>query len=154
MLDWVQLFVISWTSACQASLSFTISQSLLKLISIESMMPSKHLILCYCLLLLPSIFPNIKVFYNELAVHIRLPKDWSFSFSISHSNEYSGLTSFRIDWLNLLVVQGTLKHLLEHHSLKASVLQRSTLFMFQLSHPYMTSRKTITLTIWAFINVP
>ena len=154
MLGCVQLFVISWTAACQASLPFTISQSLLKLMSMELMIPSNHLILCHPLLLLPSIFPNIKVFSNESALHIKLPKHWSFSFSISHSNEYSGLISFRIDWLDLLAVQSTLKSLLQHHSSKASILQHSTFFMVQLSHRCMTSRKTLTLTIWTFINVP
>ena len=128
MLGCVQLFVISWTAACQASLPYTISQSLLKLMSMELMIPSNHLILCHPLLLLPSIFPNIKVFSNESALHIKLLKHWSFSFSISisHSNEYSGLISFRIDWLDLLAVQGTLKRLLQHHSSKASILQHST----------------------------
>ena len=153
-LSHVQLFVISWTAACQASLPLTISQSLLKLMSMELMMPSNHLILCHPLLLLPSVFPNIKVSSNELALHIKLPKHWSFSFSISHFNEYSELISFRIDWLELLAVQGTLKRLLQHHSSKASILQHSTFFMVQTSHRCMTSRKTLTLTIWTFINVP
>ena len=112
-----------WTAACQASLSFTISQNLLKLMSIESMMPSNHHVLCCPLFLLPSIFPSIRVFSSESALHIRWPKCWNFSFSISHSNEYSELMSFRIDWFNLLAVQGTLKSLLQHHSLKASILR-------------------------------
>ena len=129
------------TVAHQASLSFTISWSFLKLMSIESLMPSNHLILCRPLFLLPSIFPSIRVFYNELALHIRWPKDWSFSFSISPSNDYSGLISFRMDWLDLLAVQGTLKSLLQHHSSKTSVLWCSAFFMIQLSHPYMTTGK-------------
>ena len=139
-------FVTQWTAACQASLSITNLQSLLKLMSIELVMPSNHLILCHPLLLLPSIFPNIGIFSNESVLHIRWPKYWSFSFSISPSSEYSGLTSFRIDWLNLLAVQGTLKSLLQHHSSKASILRRSAFFIFQLSHPYMITRKTIALT--------
>ena len=118
-----------WTAAHQASLFFTISQSLLTLISIESVMPSNHLILCYPLLLLPSIFPSIRVFSNESALHIKWPKYWSFSFSISPSNEYSRLISFRMDWLDLLAVQGTLKSLLQHHNWKASVLQCSAFFI-------------------------
>ena len=125
-----------WTTACQASLSITNSWSLLKLQSIESVMPSNHLILCRPLLP-PSIFPSIMVFSNESVLHIRWPKYWSFSFSISPSNEYSGLTSFRIDWLDLLAVQGTLKSLLQHHSSKASILQHSAFFLAQFSHPYM-----------------
>ena len=136
-----------WTAASQATLSFTISQSLLKLMSIESVMQSNHLILCRPLLLLPSIFPSIGVFSNKSAIHIKWPKYWSFSFSISPSNEYSGLISFRIDWFDLLAVQGTLKSLLQHHSLKASILWRSAFFMVQLSHPYMTTGKTIAVTI-------
>ena len=140
-----------WTAACQASLSFTMSQSLLKLKSVESMMPSNHLILC-CPLLLPSVFPIISVFSNELALLIRWPKYWSFSFSISPSNEYSGLISFRIDWFDLLAVQGTVKSLLQHHSLKASILWHSAFSVVQLSHPYMTIGKTIALTIWTFVN--
>ena len=135
-----------WTAALWTSLSFTISRSFLKLMSIELVMPSNHLILCCPLLLLPSIFPSIRVFSNELALHIRWPKYWSFSFSNSPSNECSGLISFRIDWFDLLAVQGTLKSLLQHRSSKASVLQRSALFMAQLSHPYMTTGKTIALT--------
>ena len=136
---------------CQASLSFTISQSLLKLISIESVMPSNHLLLCHPLLLLPSTSPSIRVFSNELAPRIRWPKYWSFSFSISPSNEYSGLISFRIDWLDLLGVQGTLKSLLQRHSLKASILWHSEFFMVRLSHPYITIGKTITLTRQTYV---
>ena len=139
LLSHVWLFVTPWTATCQASLSFTISQSLPKLMSIESVIPSNHLILCHPLLLLPSIFPSIRVFSNESALHMSWPKYWSFSFSISPSNEYSGLISFSIDWLDLLAVQGTLKSLLHHHSSKASILQHSTFFMVQLSHPYMTT---------------
>ena len=131
--------------AHQASLS-TISQSLLKLMSIESVVPSNHFILCRPLLLLPSIFPCIRVFSSESILHLRWPKDWSFSFSISPSNEYSGLISFRIDWLDLLAVQGTLKSLLQHHSSKASILRCSAFFTVQISHPYMTTGKTIALT--------
>ena len=134
-----------WTAVSQASLFFTNSRSLLKFMSTESMMPSKHLILCHPLLFLPSIFPSIRVFSSELALHIRWAKYWSFS--ISPSNEYSGLISFRIDWFDLLAVQGTLKSLLQHHSLKASILQRSAFFMVELPHQYMTAGKTIALTI-------
>ena len=134
-LSCVRLFVTSWTSACQASLSITNSQSLLKLMSIESVMPSNHLILCCPLLLLLSIFPSIRVFSSELILHIRWLKYWSFRFSISPFNEYSGLTSFRMDWFDLLAVQGTLKSLLQNHSSKASILQRSAFFVVQLSHP-------------------
>ena len=142
LLCHVWLFATPWTAACQASQSFTISWSLLKLMSIESVMPSNHLVLC-CPLLLPSIFPSIRVFFNESALWIRWPKYWSFSFSISASNEHSGLISFRIDWFDLLAVQGTLKSLLQHHSLKASILQPSA--FFTSSHiPYMTG-KTIAL---------
>ena len=136
-----------WTSAHQASLSFTISQSLLKLMSIELVMPFNQLVLCGPLLLPPSIFPSIRVFSNESAVCIRWPKHWSFSFSISPSSEYSGLIPLRIDWFDLLAVQGTLKSLLQHHSSKASILQCSAFYMVQLSHPYMTTGKTIALTI-------
>ena len=136
----------AWTAACQASLSITNSLSLLKLMSIEAVMPSNHLILCHLLLLSPSVFPSIRVFSNESAVRIRWPKYWRFSFSISPSNEYSGLTSFRMDWLDLLAVQGTLKSLLQHHSSKASILWDSAFFIVQLSHPYMTTGKTIALT--------
>ena len=134
---------------CQAALSFSISRSLLKLMSIESVMLSNHLILC-CPLLLPSIFPSIRVFSNESTLHIRWPKYWSFS--ISPSNEYSGLISFRMDWFDLLAVSGTLKSLLQHHNLKASILWHSAFFMVQLSHPYMTTGKTIGLTIWTFVG--
>ena len=134
-LSRVWLSVIPWTTAHQASLSITNSWSLLKLMSIVSVMPSNHLILCHPLLLLPSIFPSIRVFSNESVLHIRWPKYWSFSFSISPSNEYSGLISFRIDWLDLLAVQGTLKSLLQHHSSKASILWRSAFCIVQLSHP-------------------
>ena len=130
-----------WTAARQASLSFTSSQSLLKLMSIESVMPSNHFILCHPFLLLLSIFPSIRVFSNESVLHIRWPKYWSFSFSISPSNEYSGLISFRIDWFDLLAVQGTLKSLLQHHNSKASILQRSVFFMVQLSHLYRSTWK-------------
>ena len=146
LLSQVQLFATPWTAASQASLFFTISQSLLKLMSIESVMSSNHLILCYPLLLLSSIFPSISVFSNESALPIRWPKYWSFSFSIGSSNEYSGLISFRIDRLNFLAIQGILKSLLQHHSSKASILWRSAFFMVQLSHPYMTTGKTIALT--------
>ena len=139
----VQLFVTPWTAARQASLSITDSWSLLKLMSIESVMPSNHLILCRPLLLLPSIFPSIRVFSNESALCIRWPKYWSFSFSISTSSEHPGLISFRMDRLDLLAVQGTLKSLLQHHSSKASVLWHSACFIVQLSHPYMTTGKTI-----------
>ena len=128
-----------WTAAHQASLSFTISQSLLKLMSTESMMPSNHLMLCHPFLLLPSIFPSTRVFSSKLALHIRWPKYWSFSFSISPSNEYSGLITFRMDCLDFLAVQGTLKSLLQHHTSKASSLQHSAFFMVQLSHWYMTT---------------
>ena len=134
-----------------ASLSITNHQSSLKLTSIESVMPSSHLILCRPLLLLPSIFPSIRVFSNESAVHIRWPKYWSFSFSISPSSEYSGLISFRIDWLDLCTVQGTLKCLLQHCNSKASILQHSAFFMVQLSHPYKTTGKTTALTIRTFV---
>ena len=139
-----------WTAARQASLSITNSWSLLKRMSITSVMPSNHLTLCHPLLLLPSIFP--RVFSNESVLHIRRPKDWSFSFSISPSNEYSGLISFRMDWLDLLAVQGTLKTLLQHHSSKASVLWCSAFFAVQLSHPYMTTRKTMALTRQTFVG--
>ena len=150
-LSYVQLFATPWTAACQASLSFTISQSFLKLMSIELMMTSTHLILCHPLLLPPSIFPSIRVCSDESAFHIRWPKYWSFSFSISPSNEYSGLISFRIDRFDL-TVQGTLKSLLQPHNLKVSVLQCSDFFMVQLSHPYITTGKTIALTIWTFVS--
>ena len=145
-LSCVWLFVTPWTAVRQASLSITNSRRLPKPMLIESMMPSNHLILCHPLLLLPSIFPRIRVFSNESAPHIRWPKYWSFSFSISPSNEYPGLISFRMNWLDLLAVQGTLKSLLQHHSSKAFILQRSAFFTVQLSHPYMTTGKTIALT--------
>ena len=138
-------FVTPWTAARQASLSITNSQSLLKLMTIESVMPSNHLILCRPLLLL------IRVFSNESALHIRWPKDWTFSFSIGPSNEHSGLISFRMDWLDLLAVQGTLKSLFQHHSSKASILWCSAFFIVQISHPYMTTGKTIALTRWTFV---
>ena len=144
LLSCVWLLATPWTAAYQASLSFTISQSLLKLMSIKSVMPSNNLILRHLPLLLPSIFPSIKVFSNESALHIRWPNYWSFSFSISPSNEYSGLISFRIDWFDLLAVQGTLKSLLQHSS-KASILSHSAFFIVQLSHPYVTTGKTIAL---------
>ena len=142
-----------WTAAHQnqTSLSFTISRSLLKFMSIMSVMPSNHLILCPPLLLLPSIFPSIRVFSNESVLHNRWPEYWSFSISISLSNEYSGLISFRIDWFDLLAVQVILKSLLQHHSSKASVLRCSAFFMVQLSHPYLTTGKTTALTIWTFV---
>ena len=143
LLSHVQLFATPWTAARQASLSFTISQSVLKLMSIESVMSFNHRILCRPLLLLPSIFPSIRVFPNESVLHIRWPKYWSFSFSISPSNKYSGPISFRMDRLDLLAVQGTLKSLFQHHSSKASILQCSAFFMTQLSHPYMTTGKII-----------
>ena len=142
--------VTPWTAAHQASLSITKSQSLPKLMSIESVLPSNHLILCYPLLLPPSIFPSIRVFSNKSALRIRWPKYWSFSFNISHSNEHSGLMSFWMDWLDLLAVQGTLKSLFQHHSSKASILRRSAFFTVQLSHPYMTIGKTIALTRQTF----
>ena len=151
-LSHIQLFATPWTAACQASLSITNSQSLLKLMSIQSVMPSNHLILYCRLLLLPSIFPSIKVFSNESALRIRWPKYWSFSFSISPSNEYSGLISLRIDWFDLLAVQGTLKNLLQYHSSKASILQHAAFFIVQFSHPYMTTGKTIALTRRTFVG--
>ena len=142
----------SWTATLQASLSISNSWSSLKLISIESVMPSNHLILCHPLLLLPSIFPSIRIFSNESVFHIRWLKYWSSSFSISPSNEYSGLISFRMDWLDLLTVQGTLKSLFQHHSSKASILWCSAFFIVQLSHPYMTIGKAIALTRWTFFG--
>ena len=142
-------YATPWTAARQAYPSITNSQNLLKLMSIESVMPSDHLILCHLLLLLPSIFPNIRVLSNESVLCIRWTNYWSFSFSISPSNEYSGLISFRMDWLDLFAVQGILKSLLQHYSSKASILQCSAFFMVQLSHPYMTTRKTIVLTLLA-----
>ena len=151
LLSHVQLFVTPWAAACQGSLSFTISQHFLKLMSSESVIPPNHLIFCYPLVLLLSIFPNIRVFSNKSALCIRWPKYWSFSFSIGPSNEYSGLISFRMDWLDLLAVQGTLKSLLQHHSLKASIFQCLAFFMVQLSHPYVTTGKATALTIWTFV---
>ena len=140
-----------WTAARQVSLSIISSWSLLKLMSIESVIPSSHLILCHPLLLLPPIPPSIRVFSNESTLRMRWPKYWSFSISISPSNEHPGLISFRMDWLDLLAVQGTLKSLLQHHSLKASILWHSAFFTVQLSHPYMTTGKTIALTRWTFV---
>ena len=140
-----------WTAAHQASLSITKSWSLLKLMSIKSVMPSNHLILCHPLLVLPSVFPSIRVFSSESVLRIRWPKYWSFSSSISPSNEYSGLISFRIDWFDLSV-QGTLKSLLQHHSSKASILQSLAFFMVQLSHPHMTTGKTRALMRWTFVR--
>ena len=151
-LSRVRLSVTPWTAARQASLSITNSRSLLKFMSIESVMPSNHLILCRPLLLLPSIFPSIRVFSNESALHIRWPKYWNFSFSISPSNEYWGLISFRIDWVYFLAVQGSLKSLIQHYSSKASILQHSAFFIVQLLHPYITTGKTITLTRWTFVG--
>ena len=148
----VQLFATPWTAARQVSLPITNSQSLLKLVSIELVMPSNHLILCRPLLLPPSIFPSIRIFSNEPALPIRWPKYWSFSFSISPSNEYSGLISCRIDWLDLLAVQESLKSLLQHHSSKASILWHSAFFIVQLSHSYMTTGKTIALTTHTFVG--
>ena len=150
LLSRVWLFATPWAAACQASLSITNSQSLLKLMSIESVMPSNHLILCRPLLL--PVFPSIRVFSNKSVLPIRWPKYWSFSISISPSNVYSGLISFRMDWLDLLAVQGTLKSLLQHHSSKASLLWHWAFFIVQLSHPYMTTGKTKTLTRWTFVG--
>ena len=150
-LSHVQFLVTSWTAARQASLSITGSWSLLKLMSFQSVMPSNYHILCHPLLL-PSVFPSIRVFSNESTIRIRWQKYWSFSFSISPSNEYSGLISFRMDWLDLLAVQGTLKSLLQHHSSKASILRCSAFFTVQLSHPYMTTGKTIALTRRTFVG--
>ena len=151
-LSRVRLFATPWITACQASLSITISWSSPKLMCIESVMPCSHLILCYLLLLLPPIPPSIRVFSNESTLLIRWPKFWGFSFSISPSNEHPGLISFRMDWLDLLVAQGTLKSLLRHHSSKASILQRSAFFIVQLSHPYMITGKTIALTRRTFVD--
>ena len=150
LLSHVWLFVTPWTAARQASLSITNSRSLPKPMSIESVMPSNHL--CLPLLLLPSIFPSIRVFSNESVLHIRWPKYWSLSFSISPSNEHPGLISFRMDWLDLLAVQGTLKSLLQHYSSKASILRCSAFFTVQLSHLYMTTGKTKALTRWTFVG--
>ena len=176
LLSCVRLFATPWTAACQASLSITNSHSLLKPMSIESVMPSNHLILCGCLLFSPSIFPSIRVFSDEsvlvrwpkywsfsfsirwpkcwsFSFSIRWPKCWSFSFSISPSNEHTGLLSFRMEWLDLLAVQGTLKNLLQHHSSKASVVRHAAFFTVQLSHPYMTTgKKNIALTRWTFVG--
>ena len=149
-LSCVRLFATPWTAECQDSLSITNSWSLPKLTFIELVMPSNHLILCHPLLL-PSIFPSIRIFSNESALHIRWPKYWSFSFSISPSNEHPGLISFRMNWLDLLAVQRTLKNLLYHHSSKASILLCSAFFIAQLSHPYMTTGKTIALTRWTLL---
>ena len=151
LLSHVWLFAALWTAACQAPLSSAISQNLLKFMSIESVMLSNHLILCRPLLLLPSIVPSIRVFSNESALQIRRPKYWSFSFSISPTNEYPGLISFRMDWLDLLAVQGTFQSLLQHHSSKTWIFQHSAFFMVQLSHLYMTTGKTIALTRWTFV---
>ena len=152
LLSHVRHFVTPWNAARQASLSITNSCSLLKLMFIELVMPSNHLILCYPLLILPSIFPSIRIFSNESALHIRWPKYWSFSLNISPFSEYSGLISFWMDWLDLLAVQWTFKSLFQHHSSKASILQQSVFFIVQLSHPYMTSGITIALTRWTFVG--
>ena len=151
-LSRVQLFTTPWTAAHQASLSITNSWSPPKPMSIELVMPSSHLLLCLPLLLLPSIFPSIRVFSNESALRIMWPKCWSFSFGISPSNEHPGLISSRMGWLDLLAVQETLKSLLQHHSLKAPILWRSAFFIVQLSYPYMTTGKTIALTRWTFVG--
>ena len=151
-LSHVQFFATPWTSAHQASLSITNSQSLLKHISIKMMMPSNHVILCHPLLLPHSIFASIRIFSNESLLLIRWPKYWSFSFSISPSNEHPGLISFRMDWMDLLAVQGTLMSLLQHHSSKASIIRCSAFFIAQLLHPYMTIGKTIALTRWTFVG--
>ena len=151
LLSHVQLFANPWIAAPQASLSITNSRSSLRLMSFESVMPSSHLILC-CPLLLPPISPNIRVLSNESILHMRWPEYWSFSFSISPSNEYPGLVSFKVDWLDLLAVQGTLKSLLQHHSSKASILWHSAFFTVQLSHQYMTVGKTIALTRQTFVG--
>ena len=152
LLSPVQPFATPWIAACQASLSITNSQRLLKFMSIESMMPSSHLILCRPLLLLPPIPPSVRVCSNESTLRIRWLKYCSFSFSISPSNEHSGLISFRMDWLDLLAVQGTLKSFLQHHSSKASILRCWAFFTVQLSHPYMTAGKTIALSGWTFVD--
>ena len=151
LLSFVQLFVTPWTTACQASQSITNSQSLLKLMSVESVMPSNHLILC-CPFHLPSIYPSMTVFSIKSLLHIRWSKYWSFSLSITPSNEYSGLIPFKMDWFDLLEVQGTLKSLLQHHSSKASILQGSSFFIVQVSCPYMTTGKTIALTRQTFVG--
>ena len=152
LLSHVQLFVTTQTAVWQAPLSSTISQSLLKFISIELVILSNHLIFCHPLPLLPSSFPNFGVFSHESALHLRWPKNWSFSFSISPSNEYPEFISFRIDWFDLLAVQVTLKSFLQHHNSKGLILQPSAFFMVQLSHPYMTTGKTLALTIWTFVD--
>ena len=152
LLSRVRLFATPWIAARHASLSITNSRSSLKLMCIELVMPSSHLILCHPLLLLPPIHPSIRVFSNESTLHMRWPKYWGFSLSISPSNEHPGLDSFRMDWLDLLAVQGTLKSLLQHHSSKASILRHSAFFVVQLSHPYMTTGKTIALTRWTFVG--
>ena len=151
LLSRVQLFVTWWTAASQARLSFTVSQNLLKFMSIELVMPCNHLILCHPLFLLPSIFPSLRVFSKELALRIKWPKFWSFSFSICPSNEYSGLISFKIDWFYLFAIQGTLKSLLQHHNSKASILWCPAFFMVRLSRLYMTTGKTIASTIQTFV---
>ena len=151
-LSHVQLFATPWTAACQASLSITNFWSWLRLMSTESVMPSNQLLLCQPLLLPPSIIPSIRVFSNESVLHTRWSKYWSFSFSISPSNEYSGLISFRMDWLDLLLVQGTLRSLLHHHNSKGSILWCSAFFTVQLSHPYMTTGKIIALIRWTFVG--
>ena len=152
MLSRNWLFVTPWTAACQASLSVTDSRILLKLMSIELVMPSSHLILCHPLLLLPSIFPSFRIFSSESVLRIRWPKYWSFSFSINSSIEYSGLISFRMGWWDLLAVQGTFESLLQHHNSKVSILPCSVFFIAQLLHSYMTTGKTIALTRWAFVG--
>ena len=152
LLSCIRLFATPWPAVRQASLSISNSWSLLKFMSIQSVMPSNHLILCRPLLLLPSIFPSIRIFSSESVLPIRWPNDWSFSFSINPSNEYSGLISFRMDWLDLLAVQGTLKSLLQHHSSKASILLRSVFFTVQLSHPYVSTGKTTALTRQTFVG--
>ena len=152
MLSHVRLFETPWTEACQTSLSITNSWSLLRVMSIKLLMLSNHLTLYHPLLLPPSVFPSIRVFSSESVLHIRWPKYWSLSFSISPSNEYPGLITFRINWLDLLEVQGTLKSLLQHHSSKASMLQCSAFFIVQLSYPYMTTGKTIALSRWTFVS--
>ena len=151
-LSHVWLFATTWAAARQASLSITNSRSLPKPTSIESVMPSNHLLFCSPLLLLPWIFPSIRVFSKESVLRIRWPKYWSFTFNISPSNEHPGLISFRMDWLDVLAVQGTLKSLLQHHSSKASILWSSAFFTVQLSQPYMTTGKNIALTRWTFVG--
>ena len=151
-LSHVRIFATPWTAARQASLSITNSRSLRKLMSIELVMPSNNLILCHSFLLLPSIFPNIRVFSSKSVFYIRWPKYWSFSFSICPSNEYSGLIAFRMDWFDLLIVQGTLKCLLQHHNSQASILLHLAFVIVQLSHPYMTTGKNIALTRWTFVG--